>query len=264
MILDPTNNYLCRACLCLAALVWARTSPAQVSIGTPTPDQSAILDLSSTNQGFLLPRLSTTQRDAISTPAVGLMIYNTTKNGLELYHGSVAEINCLSGNSFSSVTVGNMYGMMSSGWSNDYRGMAQSFTSSGGLVHSISIDVATVQDSSKSNLYEMVLFAGQPSCGQSGGSSCSLSDFGTPLHSELFQVRSGVCEVQFSRPIGLAAGSIYTFAILPTAKQQAFNWSGYTTGYSSGSSNGINGNISGISDDFKFKVTYREGWRLVP
>lgn len=264
MILDPTNNYLYRACLCLVALVWARTSPAQVSIGTPTPDQTAILDLSSTNQGFLLPRLSTTQRDAISTPAVGLMIYNTTKNGLELYHGSVAEINCLSGYSYFSVTVGSMYGMMSSGWSNDYRGMAQSFTSSGGLVHSISIDVAAVEDSSKSNVYEMVLFAGQPSCGQSGGSTCSLSDFGTPLHSELFQVRAGVCEVQFSKPIGLAAGSIYTFAILPTAKQQAFNWRGYTTGYSSGSSNGINGNISGISDDFKFKVTYREGWRLVP
>lgn len=264
MKLDPTINYLYRACLCLVVLVWARTSSAQVSIGTPTPDQTAILDLSSTNLGFLLPRLSTTQRDAISTPAVGLMIYNTTKNGLELYHGSVAEINCLSGNSFFSVTVGNMYSWPSFVWSNDYRAMAQSFTSSGGLVHSISIDVAAVEDSSKSNVYEMVLFAGQPSCGQSGGSTCSLSDFGTPLHSELFQVRSGVCEVQFSKPIGLAAGSIYTFAILPTAKQQAFNWSGYTTGYSSGSSNGINGNISGISDDFMFKVTYREGWRLVP
>lgn len=253
-----------KAWLCLVSLLLASTSLAQVSIGTPTPDQSAILDLSSTSQGLLLPRMTTAQRDAISTPAVGLLIYNTTNNGLELYHGSVAEINCLSGNSFFSGTVGSMYGMMSSGWSNDYRGMAQSFTSSGGLVHSISIDVATVQDSSKSNLYEMVLFAGQPGCGQTGGSTCSLSDFGAPLHSELFQVRAGVCEVRFSKPIGLVAGSVYTFAILPTSKQQAFNWSGYTTGYSSGSSNGINGNISGTSEDFKFKVTYREGWYLVP
>lgn len=262
--MSPIRYYMLRTWLCLVSLVLASTSSAQVSIGTPTPDQTAILDLSSTSQGLLLPRMTTAQRDAISTPAVGLMIYNTTNNGLELYHGSVAEINCLSGYSYFSGTVGSMYGMITSGWSNDYRGMAQSFTSSGGLVHSISIDVATVQDSSKSNLYEMVLFAGQPSCGQTGGSTCSLSDFGTPLHSELFQVRAGVCEVRFNKPIGLTAGSIYTFAILPTSKQQAFNWSGYTTGYSSGSSNGINGNISGTSEDFKFKVTYREGWYLVP
>jgi hypothetical protein len=97
----------------LVSLILASTSSAQVSIGTPTPDQTAILDLSSTSQGLLLPRMTTAQRDAISTPAVGLMIYNTTNNGLELYHGSVAEINCLSGNSFFSGTVGSMYGMMS-------------------------------------------------------------------------------------------------------------------------------------------------------
>lgn len=44
------------------------------------PDMSAILDLNTTYRGFLPPRLTTTQRNAISSPATGLMIYNTTTN----------------------------------------------------------------------------------------------------------------------------------------------------------------------------------------
>lgn len=47
-----------------------------------TPDVSAILELVSTTRGLLLPRMTTTQRDAIGTPASGLLIYNTTTNKL--------------------------------------------------------------------------------------------------------------------------------------------------------------------------------------
>jgi hypothetical protein len=52
------------------------------------PDGSAILDVKSTSQGFLPPRLTTTQRNLISSPATGLTIYNTTKNCNETYNGS--------------------------------------------------------------------------------------------------------------------------------------------------------------------------------
>ena len=45
---------------------------------------SAILDLKSTTQGFLPPRMTTTERNAIGTPATGLVIFNTTTNGLEV------------------------------------------------------------------------------------------------------------------------------------------------------------------------------------
>ncbi len=48
-------------------------------------DADAILDLRSTTRGFLPPRMTTTQRDAISTPPAGLVIYNTTTNKLNLY-----------------------------------------------------------------------------------------------------------------------------------------------------------------------------------
>lgn len=51
---------------------------AQVKIGSQGPsDPSAILELESTNRGFLLPRLTTAQRNAIQNPATGLMVFDT-------------------------------------------------------------------------------------------------------------------------------------------------------------------------------------------
>ena len=58
---------------------------AQVGIGTQTPNASAVLDITSTERGFLLPRMTTVQRDAIASPANGLLIYNTTTNRLEVF-----------------------------------------------------------------------------------------------------------------------------------------------------------------------------------
>lgn len=55
---------------------------AQVGIGTTTPHASAILEVSSSNKGFLLPRLSEEQRDNIASPSEGLMIFNTDDNCL--------------------------------------------------------------------------------------------------------------------------------------------------------------------------------------
>ncbi|NGZ90780.1 FISUMP domain-containing protein [Psychroflexus maritimus] len=71
-------------CFSLGVLLCSLTSlKAQVGIGTTNPDASAILELEATDKGFLPPRLSTAERDAISNPAEGLMIYNTDNNCLE-------------------------------------------------------------------------------------------------------------------------------------------------------------------------------------
>lgn len=59
-----------------------------VGIGTTTPDNSAILELYSTSHGFLVPRLTTTQRNAISSPATGLLIYNLDNQRFEYYNGT--------------------------------------------------------------------------------------------------------------------------------------------------------------------------------
>lgn len=50
---------------------------AQIGIGTVTPNASSILDISSTTQGMLAPRMTTAQRNAIVSPADGLMVYDT-------------------------------------------------------------------------------------------------------------------------------------------------------------------------------------------
>jgi uncharacterized protein (TIGR02145 family) len=57
------------------------------SDGSPA-DNSALLDVKSTNKGFLPPRMSTVQRDLITTPAAGLVIFNSTTNNLQLYNGT--------------------------------------------------------------------------------------------------------------------------------------------------------------------------------
>ena len=56
----------------------------RVAMGTNAPDASAILTVTSTTQGILFPRMTTTQRNAIATPADGLVIYNTTDNKLQV------------------------------------------------------------------------------------------------------------------------------------------------------------------------------------
>lgn len=55
----------------------ATQSVAQTGIGTTTPDASAKLDITSTSKGFLVPRMTSTQKTAISLPANGLLIYQT-------------------------------------------------------------------------------------------------------------------------------------------------------------------------------------------
>ncbi|NGZ90410.1 hypothetical protein G7034_09100, partial [Psychroflexus sp. C1] len=61
------------------------TANAQVGIGTTNPDASAILELEATDKGLLPPRMTEAERDAISNPAEGLVIYNTDENCLQWY-----------------------------------------------------------------------------------------------------------------------------------------------------------------------------------
>jgi hypothetical protein len=63
------------------------TSAGNVGIGTSAPDASALLDVTSTTGGILFPRMTSTQRDAIGSPANGLVLYNTTTNKLQVRAG---------------------------------------------------------------------------------------------------------------------------------------------------------------------------------
>ncbi|NTW32347.1 MAG: hypothetical protein HGB12_06945, partial [Bacteroidetes bacterium] len=75
---------------------FSQVGGAAFNITGSAADNSAILDMSSNKQGVLIPRMSTIERDLIigtngvagDPPALGLQIYNTTTNCLEIYIGS--------------------------------------------------------------------------------------------------------------------------------------------------------------------------------
>ena len=99
-------------------LTLAITANGQVGINTDgsQPDNSAILDAKSTTKGFLPPRVTTTQMNAIASPAAGLMVYNTTLNSICWFNGTSWDIgtnrdgqNCGSvtygGNTYNSIII---------------------------------------------------------------------------------------------------------------------------------------------------------------
>ena len=60
-----------------------------VGVGTSSPDNSAKLDVTATDGGLLIPRMTEVQRDAIATPATGLMIFQTDGTvGFYYYDGA--------------------------------------------------------------------------------------------------------------------------------------------------------------------------------
>ncbi|AYF43955.1 endosialidase chaperone [Halobacteriovorax sp. BALOs_7] len=71
---------------CYDPLDLANNFYTSFGIGT-TPDASAALDVSSTSKGFLPPRMTSVQRNAIASPAEGLVVYDTDIQGIYVYKG---------------------------------------------------------------------------------------------------------------------------------------------------------------------------------
>lgn len=63
-------------------------SAGSTGIGTSTPNASAKLEVASTTQGVLLPRMTTIQKNAISSPAEGLEVYDLTLHQKSYYNGT--------------------------------------------------------------------------------------------------------------------------------------------------------------------------------
>jgi hypothetical protein len=73
----------------IALMLFTALGYAQVGINTNNPDASSALEIESTTGGILIPRLTETQRDDISAPATGLMIYQTNgTSGFYFYDGA--------------------------------------------------------------------------------------------------------------------------------------------------------------------------------
>jgi len=70
------------------SLIMSVSGFAQVGIGTTSPAASAALDVSATDKGFLMPRMTTTQKTAIASPDVGLQVYDTDTKSTWTYNGT--------------------------------------------------------------------------------------------------------------------------------------------------------------------------------
>jgi hypothetical protein len=62
-------------------------SAQSIGVGTDTPDSSALLDLSSSAKGMLIPRMTAAQRDSIPNPADGLLVYVTQDSTFYCFDG---------------------------------------------------------------------------------------------------------------------------------------------------------------------------------
>jgi|TARA_B110000977_G_scaffold187200_1_gene254051 hypothetical protein len=94
----------------LAAVLLTASTCAQVGIGTTTPDASSALDITSNTKGLLIPRMTTAQRDAISSAAKGLIVFNTTLNTLQINEGDATTANWVSLTSAATHAIGDSYG----------------------------------------------------------------------------------------------------------------------------------------------------------
>ena len=72
----------------LAVLSISASAYTQVGIGTSNPDTSALLDITTTTQGLLIPRMTNVERQAISDPQPGLMVFDTVSDTFMVYNGS--------------------------------------------------------------------------------------------------------------------------------------------------------------------------------
>jgi hypothetical protein len=72
-------------------------------------DASSVLDLTSTNKGVLVPRMTTIQKNAIAAPAKGLMVFDSTANSFSFYNGTAwTDLNSGASNNWS-VSGNNIY-----------------------------------------------------------------------------------------------------------------------------------------------------------
>lgn len=107
-----TKLYFIAPLYLLATMVFAQVQPTKVVDtpsgtvisnigGTDIPYSASILEIRSNNKGVLLPRMSTTNRDAIASPQAGLLMYNTSTNQFNYHNGS----------SWQAASFGNQWGV---------------------------------------------------------------------------------------------------------------------------------------------------------
>ena len=194
-------------------LLFTSTIFAQVGVGTTTPASSAMLEVSSTTKGFLPPRLTSTERDAITNPAEGLIIYNKT----------VGKIQVCVKNSSTVSQLSSSLGVNCAPWGYN---LGQTFTvSSSCSLASIAVGFENYQHVSFN--ITVSVYRGSPSfpLPSSIASATSLM----PSTSN-----SGMVNFNFSSSLNLSPGRYYFIASPTTNSNTNINYGAYTDTDSTG------------------------------
>ena len=153
-------------------------SRAQVGIGTNSPNANAALDVVSTTQGILFPRMTTAQRNAITSPAKGLTIFNTDLNCIQTNIGNSAAANwkCFAGQASSNGTA------VVSGYScsTASAGFLTVGIAVSAVTQTITATVGTVGTYSISTTANGVTFAASGTFTVTGAQNITLTATGTP------------------------------------------------------------------------------------
>ncbi len=83
------KRFLCTSLLLCTAISFCAAQGIGINNNNSAPNASAMLDVSSTTKGMLVPRMTTTQRNNINAPVNGLLVYDTTADGFWMYNGTV-------------------------------------------------------------------------------------------------------------------------------------------------------------------------------
>jgi hypothetical protein len=156
-------------------------SKAQVGIGTTTPNANAALDVVSTSQGMLYPRMTTAQRNAIASPASGLTIFNTDVNYIQTNTSTTSTANWKNWSAGDPSTNGT--GVVSAYICNTASAVAMTAgvtTTGTGLTQTITATVTAVGTYSISTTANGVTFAGSGTFAGTGAQTIVLTATGTP------------------------------------------------------------------------------------
>lgn len=170
-------NRINKITILLIVMICSLRSMAQVGLGTSSPNVNAAIDVVSTSQGILFPRLTTTQRDAIVSPAKGLTIFNTTLNCIQTNIGTGLAVNwkCLTGISPST----NGTAKVSAYTSSSSAGTIKVGNAVSSVTQTITATVTRVGDYNISTTANGITFAASGSFSATGAQDIVLSATGT-------------------------------------------------------------------------------------
>ncbi len=210
---------------------------SSIGIGTNAPDASAKLDVNSTTQLFLPPRMTQTQRDAIVSPASGGILFNSTTKKLQSYIAGVSPF---------------VDGTGSAGAYAQYDGPAQGQTIeplSTGILTSIDAQVAIrgTSDSIQVNIYDGV-----------NGNLIATADnkVSAPWAGSEFNFQYGTWTFSNANFM-FTAGTTYYIEFTATTGIGFFIGTSYTTYLRGDLYTGMSGTVSIVTDgDIDFAVHY--------